>query len=115
MARWPRGAALEVTMNELAFHHYVLVVAGVAGILEFFAVFFERHPWSRRKRVFLLLCAGPFYLYQTVNAFQSVAGASSLELFGFVGCLLGCLGAVGLVCVEAGPRHGHGASKSSEA
>jgi uncharacterized membrane protein HdeD (DUF308 family) len=100
-------------MNELSFHHAILALAGVAGTLEFFGAFFERHAWSHRKRFFLLVCAGPFYLYQALNAFETLSLASSLELFGFIGCVLGCLGAVRLVCPDT--SMGKAAAKPSDA
>ena len=85
-------------MNEELFRHLILAVGGVAGILEFIGAFFETHPWSRRKRVLLLVCSGPYYLFVALTAFSSFSEASSLEIFGFIGATLGCLGAVRLVC-----------------
>ena len=87
--------------NELFFHQAVLAVAGIAGILEFFGAFFEYHPGSRRKKAFIAVCAGLFYVYFALGAFESLSNASSLELFGFFGCVLGCLGAVRLLCPDS--------------
>jgi len=91
--------------NELSFHHAVLVSIGIAGTLWFFAASFEHRVWSQRKRVFLLIGSAPIYVYQALGAFGALSQASSLELFGFIGCVLGVLGAVRLVFPDNSPSH----------
>src|SRR5258706_14445711 len=99
-------------MAELQFHHLVLSLAGVAGIVWFYAAPQERHLWSRRGRLFIGIALGFVFLTQAVGAFASLSTASSLDLFGFIGCMLGCLGAVRLVSdVALTPR---GAATSRE-
>jgi len=97
---------------ELQFHHVVLSLASVAGIPWFYSAFQERHLWSRRRRIFIGIALGFVFLTQTLSAFTSLSSASSVELFGFIGCMLGCLGAVRLIShVAITPR---GASTSHE-
>jgi hypothetical protein len=87
-------------MTELSFHHVILAMMGVAGLLWFCASLYERHLWSKRRRLLVSLILGCIFLNETLGAFASLANASSLELFGFIGCFLGCLGAVRLACSE---------------
>jgi hypothetical protein len=91
-------------MSEVLFRHLILAVGGVAGILEFFGAFFETHPWSRRKRIALMVCSGPWYLYLALTAFSTFSEASSLEIFAFVGATMGCLGAVRMACPDTSLR-----------
>ena len=80
-------------MGEAQFHHIIATMVGVAGVLWFFGAFNSRHVWSRPKRALLGICSGLVFLTQALGAFTALSSASSLELFGFIGCTLGCLGA----------------------
>jgi uncharacterized membrane protein HdeD (DUF308 family) len=79
---------------EQPFHHIILTMVGVAGMLWFFGALNSRNVWSWRRRVLLGILSGLIFLTQALGAFTSSSSASSLELFGFIGCTLGCLGAV---------------------
>jgi hypothetical protein len=80
-------------VSELQFHHVILSAIGIAGIVWFFAIPTARKLWSQPKRIFIGLASGLVYVTQALTAFANLSNASSLELFGFVGCVLGCLGA----------------------
>jgi len=89
-------------MNELPFHQVVLALFGIAGLLEFGSSVYEIHwlSWSARRRIIIALCLGPNFLYQTLFAFQRLSDASSLELFGFFGCLLGLFASVRMLVMS---------------
>jgi hypothetical protein len=78
---------------ESQFHHFILSTMGVAGIIWFYAIPHARHVWSQSRRSFVGIGSGLIYVTQALSAFTSLSNASSLELFGFIGCVLGCLGA----------------------
>jgi hypothetical protein len=81
-------------MGELQFHHLILSALGVTGIIWFYAIPYSREAWSQPKRTFIGIGSGLVYLAQALSAFTMLSNASSLELFGFIGCVLGCLGGV---------------------
>jgi len=81
-------------MIEISFHDFVLSAMGAAGVLEFYGTYRLPRQWSPRRRVFLGIVAGLTYFWQAIVAFKVLSNASSLEILGFVGCVLGCLGAV---------------------
>jgi len=94
-------------MPDSPFHHLMLAILGIAGILEYYGTLHLPAVWqkqSARKRVFLGVTAGIVYVTQSLNAFASLSGASSLELFGFLGCLLGCLASVRMMAIESRPE-----------
>jgi len=96
-------------MNETAIHQVFLCILGVAGILEYYGTRHRPAVWKKqspRKRAFLGVTAGIVYVTQSLNAFGSLSGASSLELFGFLGCVLGCLASVRMMAIEDGPEAG---------
>ena len=80
-------------MDKPQFHHIIITIAGVAGVLWFFGAFHSRPVWSWPKRTLLGMCSGLVFLTQALGAFTALSSASSLELFAFIGCTLGCLGA----------------------
>lgn len=80
-------------MAESQFHHVILSTMGVVGIIWFYAIPHSRNLWSQSRRTFVGIGSGLVYVIQAFGAFTSLSNASSLELFGFVGCVLGCLGA----------------------
>lgn len=92
-------------MSGLQFHSVVLAVIGVAGILWFQGA--RRLPlsWSPLRRTFLGVVSGLVYLAPVLSAFANLSSASSLELFGFIGGLLGCLGAVRMLADATDPIH----------
>jgi len=79
-------------VSELQFHHLVLSMIGLAGILWFFGSARLGELWSSPKRAIVGIVSGLIYLAQALSAFANLANASSLELFGFLGCTLGCFG-----------------------
>ena len=92
-------------MNELPFHHLILAVFGITGLMELASSMYETHwlSWTRRRRVVIALCFAPNYLYQALFAFQRFSDASSLELLGFCGCLLGLFAAARMVSMAPRP------------
>jgi hypothetical protein len=78
---------------ESQFHHLILSTMGVVGIIWFYAIPHSRQLWSQSRRTFVGIGSGLVYVVQALGAFSSLSNASALELFGFVGCVLGCLGA----------------------
>ena len=92
-------------MNELPFHHLILAVFGIAGLMEFASSMYETHwlLWSRRRRFVIAICFAPNYLYQALFAFQRFSDASSLELLGFCGCLLGLFAAARMFSLASQP------------
>ena len=90
-------------MNELQLHDVLLSMAGVAGVLWFFGAYHERLLWYKPRRAFLGTTFGFIFLVQTLSAFAHLSGASSVELFGFIGCMLGCFGAVRIMIDDAVP------------
>jgi hypothetical protein len=78
---------------ESQFHHIILSTMGVVGIIWFYAIPHSRQLWSQSRRTFVGIAGGLVYVVQALGAFTSLSNASSLELFGFIGCVLGCLGA----------------------
>jgi hypothetical protein len=90
-------------VSEMLFHHIILSIIGVAGFLEYYATYHLPKVWSKPKRVYLGITAGLTYLWQGMVAFNGLANASSLEILGFIGCILGCLGSVRMMCGEVIP------------
>lgn len=88
-------------MAEQQFHHIILTMVGVAGMLWFFGALNSRNVWSWLKRVLLGIFSGLVFLTQALGAFTGLSSASSLELFGFIGGTLGCLGAVRIMSEAA--------------
>lgn len=88
-------------MSIVQWQHLLLAVLGISGILEYYGAQKLPVAWSKRKRVYLGAFSAIFYVTQILNAFTSLMQASALELFGFVGCFLGCLGAVRVFGSEA--------------
>jgi hypothetical protein len=84
-------------LDELGFQHLILCVLGVSGLLEFYGTRRARDFWSPRRCLAVGICSAPTYLAGALVAFPSLSGASSLQLFGFIGCALGLLGAVRLM------------------
>lgn len=80
-------------MTKVQWHQIFLSLLGVGGIMEFFGTYQLSKVWSKSKRVFLGSFAGLIYVSQAVVALPALMGASSLEIFGFVGCILGSFGA----------------------
>ena len=80
-------------MPESQFHHLILSALGVTGIIWFYAIPHSRQLWSQAKRNFVGIGSGLIYVTEALSAFTSLSSASSLELFGFLGCVFGCLGA----------------------
>ncbi len=72
-------------MDEIQWHHFVLLVAGISGVLCFFGAGPVSQLWSKPKRVLLGIGFGGFYVSQLVSAFTNLSGASSLEVFAFIG------------------------------
>jgi hypothetical protein len=82
-------------VNPQSFHHLVLALVGIAGLLWFCAVQRAPYPWQPARRIFVALVMAAVFFAQASEAFTSLANASSLELFGFAGCLLGVIAAFG--------------------
>jgi hypothetical protein len=80
-------------VNELSFHHVVLTLVGAAGLVWFGAVRHTQNPWPAARRIFVALTMAAVFFAQALEAFASLASASSLELFGFAGCMLGVIAA----------------------
>jgi hypothetical protein len=99
-------------VTELQFHHLILASMGIAGILWFHGAYRLPRSWSPIKRFLLGIGSGLGYLLPALSAFANLSSASSLELFGFVGCLLGCFGAARIMSVRPmpidGPATAHG-------
>jgi hypothetical protein len=91
-------------MDEVAFGHLVLSVLGVSGVLEYYGTRRVREFWPAGKCLLVGIGAAPTYLAGALLAFTSLSGASSLQLFGFLGCVLGLLGAVRLMADGADAR-----------
>jgi hypothetical protein len=87
-------------VSELHFHQSVLSLAGVAGIVWFFATFNSQILWRQGRRVLVGILSGLVYLELALSAFPNLSNASSAEIFGFIGCVLGCLGAARFMSVE---------------
>jgi len=87
-------------VSELHFHQGVLSLAGVAGILWFFAAINSQVLWRRGRRLFVGILSGLVYLELALTAFTNLSNASSAEVFGFIGCVLGCLGAARFISAE---------------
>ena|SRR5450631_1006770 len=80
-------------MAELEFHRAVLVVVGTGGLLWLFASLRSRPHWSSRRRLLVALSAATVFAVEGLSAFSTLASASAAELLGFIGCVLGILGA----------------------
>ncbi len=80
-------------MTELQFNHLILSVIGVAGILWFYAMPQSSQGWSQSRRSVVGIASGLVYVIQAASAFTSPGQRIPLQLFGFIGCVLGCLGA----------------------
>jgi len=93
-------------MAELEFHRAVLVVIGASGLLWLFASFQGRPGWSKRRRLLVALAMATVYVVEGSSAFPNLATASAAELFGFVGCVLGLLGAAAVGVNIAARRQG---------
>ena len=102
-------------MNELPFHHLILAMFGIAGLMEFASSMYETHwlSWSRPRRVVIALCLAPNYLYQALFAFQRFSDTSSLELLGFCGCVLGLFAAVRMFSMASAPASASAANPSA--
>src|ERR1700687_3123564 len=80
-------------MTESQFNHLILSVIRVIGILWFYALPQSSQGWSQSRRPLVEIASALISAVQAVGAFTSLSNVSSLELFGFIGCVLGCLGA----------------------
>jgi hypothetical protein len=85
---------MEVHMTEVGFHTVILVAMGIVGLAWLAVAVRAEERWPTGKRIFIGSCMFFNFLLQALSAFPSVAAATSAELFGFIGCTLGCLGAV---------------------
>ena len=99
-------------MSESLFHHFVLSIIGVTGILWFYATDHLPKVWSQPRRVFVGTMIGLVYLVQAMSAFDNLSNASSMEIVGFIGCILGCLGAARMMNnTPTSPRDGATSAK----
>ncbi len=84
-------------MSEQFFEHVILTIMGVAGVLDFCGTLRLPHPWTARKGVFIGVVGALIFLWKALGAFSSLSSASSVELFGFIGCMLGILGSTRII------------------
>jgi pimeloyl-ACP methyl ester carboxylesterase len=89
----PRIEAEGVHMDEFGFHKVVLVGMGISGLFWFIAALRAKDSWSAARRAFVGAVSFLVYLVQSLQAFPAAGQASAAELFGFLGCCLGCAGA----------------------
>ena len=84
-------------MAELPFHHLILTVFGICGFLHFYGSIEGFKAFSESRRLIVGLCSAPIYIYQAIGAFPNVSIASSMELVGFIGCILGIMGSMRII------------------
>jgi hypothetical protein len=91
---------------ELQFHHTILSVIGIVGIVWFFGALHLPEVWSRSRRLVVGIAGGAIYVVQACGASPILSSASSLELFGFIGCIVGALNAARIMGDTGIPSRG---------
>jgi hypothetical protein len=81
-------------MAELPFHDLILTMIGISGLLQYYGSIEGLKAVANHWRVLIGLSGIPIYVFEAIGAFPLLSNASSLQLFGFFGCILGTLGSM---------------------